>query len=145
MKKFFYCFAIFCFAANLKLCAQPTATGCYIPAHQRVYTQEQQGVISGVLTLLLGGNTLYSTSTATDLPSPCTGWIPVSSTSGCQICPANNYSFLSGLLNGCNVPFQYGTKGTFQMVNCPLDEYAILLPLLAGVFGYLFLSKQSVG
>lgn len=122
MKKIISCVLVSIFV-SINVYAQGSATGCLLPSTNRVYTT--QG--------LLGA---YANTPSVGLSPNYCSWTPTSST-GCNVCTAG--FDLAGLCLGTLLP---GTRGTFTMVPCSLDEKTPFIVVVSCLVGIVFLRRR---
>lgn len=108
--------------------------GCVLPSNNKViYTQKVSGLLTSLITALLGGSSLYAESTTQVLANPNCNYVASSGTVACKVCPGGlDYNVL-GLISGCNGGMASGYEG-FYAVECSLDGYiSIILLLICGL------------
>ncbi len=124
---------LLCCAFSGKAFAQQVQ-GCVVPSNNKViYTQKVSGLLTSLITALLGGSSLYAEGTTQVLSNPNCSYVASSGTVACKVCPGGlDYNVL-GLISGCNGGMISGYEG-FYVVECNLDGYiSIIFVVICGL------------
>lgn len=116
-------------------------TGCYVSSNNTIYPNAASlGLLDAVLATLFGTtNPYYSTSPHY---SEC-GWSAVSTSSSCKVCSGSYTTFL-GVVDGCSGSMLPGVIGTYNPINCPLDDYTWAIALASGTLGFILIRRKIV-
>lgn len=108
--------------------------GCVLPSNNKViYTQKVSGVLTTLITALLGGSSLYAEGTTQVLANPNCSYVASSGTVACNVCPGGLSYNVLGLISGCSGGMVAGYEG-FYAVECNLDGYmSVILIVVCGI------------
>ncbi|WP_406825691.1 hypothetical protein [Pedobacter sp. KACC 23697] len=130
-----FCLLVLIFLTYECSFAQGSASGCFIPYYNRVYTSNALEV--------LGSSQLFNNSPSVGLSTNYCSWTPSATASSCVICDGTLGLDVLGARVCLLGSFRYGSAGTFTMVECDLDDHTWLFGAAAGLFGILIIRKRN--